>query len=112
MDLHTELRCGTLVVSVIADRIDAAIALQFKDAMRRATLDSTQKIVLNLAQVDFVDSSGLGAIVGSMKQLPSEKTLELSDLTPTVSKVFQLTCMDTIFKIHETLDDAFEEAEA
>ncbi|MFY0595369.1 MAG: STAS domain-containing protein [Cognatishimia sp.] len=111
MELHKELRCGTLIVSVQADRIDAAVALQFKDAMRQATDHGLDRIVLDLQRVDFVDSSGLGAIVGSMKQLPDGKSLELVALTPTVSKVFQLTRLDTIFAIHKTLSDAFAEEE-
>ena len=47
-----------------------------------------------------------------MKLLPAGKTLELTALTPTVAKVFQLTRMDTIFKIHRVLEDAFETIES
>lgn len=111
MDLESALRCGTQVLTVPETRIDAAIALQFKESMRQATLSGPDRIVLDLRQVEFVDSSGLGAIVGAMKQLAQGKTLELSGLTPTVSKVFQLTRMETIFKIHGNLDQALEEAE-
>lgn len=111
MNLESVLRCGTNVLTVRENRIDAAIALQFKDVMRRATSDGPSRIILDLRHVDFVDSSGLGAIVGAMKQLPQGKTIELAGLTVTVAKVFELTRMDTIFLIHTDLESAFEDEE-
>ena len=79
----------------------AAAAIQFKDEMRNATDDGPTHVVLNLSQVAFVDSSGLGAIVAMKKHLGTEKTLDLAGLTNDVAKVFQLTRMDMIFTIHD-----------
>lgn len=108
MELLSKETNGVLVLTVPDDRIDATVALQFKESMRQATVKAQARIVLDLRNVSFVDSSGLGAIVGSMKQLPPNKTLDLSGLTPTVEKVFQLTRMDTIFKIYPDLDTALD----
>lgn len=108
MDLHSDFTKGILIVTVPDDRIDAAVALQFKEAMRQATKNEADRVVLDLSHVDFVDSSGLGAIVGAMKQLPAQKSMDLSGLTPTVSKVFQLTRMDTIFAIYPDIEAAVE----
>jgi anti-sigma B factor antagonist len=41
-----------------------------------------------------------------MKQLKGNRKLDLAGLTPTVAKVFQLTRMDTVFKIHTSVDEA------
>ena len=60
--------------------------------------------MLDLSQVTFVDSSGLGAIVAAMKHLEAGRRLDLAGLTPDVAKVFRLTRMDTIFTIHPDLD--------
>jgi anti-sigma B factor antagonist len=81
--------------------IDAAGALRFKEAMRAATTDGPDHVVLDLGQVRFVDSSGLGAIVAAMKQMGAGRRLDLAGLTPDVAKVFRLTRMDTVFVIHE-----------
>ena len=51
---------------MLASRIDAGSAIQFKDQMRDLTVDVKGRVVLDMAQVDFVDSSGLGAIVAAM----------------------------------------------
>lgn len=106
MQLSSDMQNGTLVVTVDEPRIDAAVAIQFKDRMRSATEQGKARVVLNLAKVDFIDSSGLGAIVAAMKQLGQQRRLDLSCLNPNVDKVFRLTRMDTVFRIHDTLGDA------
>lgn len=100
MKLFAEQINENLVIHVAQDRIDAACAVQFKDTMRELTRANHPRVILDMAQVAFIDSSGLGAIVAVMKSLGPELKLELSGLTTTVQKVFRLTRMDTIFTIH------------
>ncbi|MGB8623498.1 MAG: STAS domain-containing protein [Paracoccaceae bacterium] len=107
MELQTEERDGALVVTVPEDRVDAAVAIEFKDRMRQVTDTESARIVMDLSRVAFLDSSGLGAVVAAMKQLRPDQRLELAGLTPTVAKVFRLTRMDTVFTLHDTLDSAF-----
>lgn len=101
MKFVTQQLNGMVVISVDQDRIDAASAIAFKDQMRLATQSASGRVVLDLAQVAFIDSSGLGAIVAAMKALAPAQKLELSGLTATVKKVFRLTRMDTVFVIHD-----------
>lgn len=70
------------------------------------TLSAPDRVIVDLSEVDFIDSSGLGAIVAAMKQLREGQRLELAGLTPTVSKVFRLTRMDTVFSLFDTLEEA------
>ena len=95
-----------MVVEVGEDRIDAAVAIQFKDALRELAVEAPGRIVLDLGRVEFMDSSGLGAVIGAMKQLAPDRRLELASLTPTVAKVFRLTRMERIFTIHADPGDA------
>ncbi|ETX15132.1 anti-anti-sigma factor [Roseivivax halodurans JCM 10272] len=106
MHLDTETRNGTRLVRVGAPRIDAVVAIEFKDRMREATTGEEPVILLDLEEVEFVDSSGLGAIVAAMKQLGPGRRLDLVNLQPNVDKVFRLTRMDTIFAIHASLEAA------
>ena len=75
--------------------------------MRRLSDGRSGRVVLNLGRVDFLDSSGLGAVVGVMKLLGNGRRLELVGLTPNVQKVFRLTRLDTVLTIHESLAAAF-----
>ena len=100
MDITTTDHGEELVVTIEHDRIDAAIAVHFKDRMREITDHPATRVILDLGKVDFLDSSGLGAVVASMKQLGPGRKLELVALTPTVDRVFRLTRMDSVFAIH------------
>jgi anti-sigma B factor antagonist len=106
MELHETRRDGIRIVTVPEARIDAAAAIRFKDAMRAATADGPDHVVLDLSNVVFVDSSGLGAIVAAMKQMGAGQRLDLAGLTPDVAKVFRLTRMDSVFVIHDRADGA------
>ena len=106
MVLSSKYRGTILVITAHMARIDAAIEIQFKDEIRAKIDDNAQHVILDLSEVTFIDSSGLGAIVASMKQLKVNRKLDLAGLTPTVAKVFQLTRMDTVFKIHTSVDEA------
>jgi anti-sigma B factor antagonist len=106
MQLTSTTRDGIEIITVEADRIDAAVAIQFKDRMRETLGNTTGRCVLNLEKVDFIDSSGLGAIVAAMKLMPKGAKLELAGLTPAVDKVFRMTRMDSIFQIHPSADAA------
>ncbi len=100
MNLLSQLVDGTQVVRVDEERIDAAVAIHFKDRMRELAAEADNRLILDLGRVTFVDSSGLGAIVAVMKFLAPACRLELAALTPNVSKVFHMPRMDTVFAIH------------
>jgi len=112
MNLTPEDRGDVLVITAEEPRIDAAVAIRFKDRMRELTEAAPARVILDLAAVEFVDSSGLGAIVAAMKQLGPGRRLELAALSPTVAKVFRLTRMDTIFAIHDSAAAAVAPAAA
>ncbi len=104
MNLDKKLTGDACIITVNESRIDAAVAIQFKDGIRELSQDAPARIILDLEQVGFIDSSGLGAIVAAMKLQGDERKLELAALTPAVKKVFRMTRMDTIFKIHDSLE--------
>lgn len=102
MGFRIEHTAGGVVVRVTDARLDAAQAIRFKDGLREIVARHGPVIVLDLGAVDFMDSSGLGAILAIRRTLPSTHRLELAALTPNVRRVFRLTHMDTVFTIHGT----------
>lgn len=105
MNLTSKTQDGVLVLTPDTARIDAAGAVYFKEQFRAATDAFSGRVVMNLSGVNFMDSSGLGAIVSALKLLRGRK-LELAGLTPVVAKVFKLTCMDQVFVIHADMASA------
>lgn len=106
MELSYEDTGELRVITVQEDRIDAAVAIQFKDAMRELAATTAGRVTLDLGKVRFIDSSGLGAIVWVLKFLAPARELALANLTPNVERVFKLTRMNEVFRILPTAPDA------
>jgi anti-sigma B factor antagonist len=110
--LSTDLRDNILVVRVDEKRIDASKAPAFKDEMTRCIESGQHQIVLDLSQVDFIDSSGLGALVSCLKRLGPRGSLAVAGATGAVSRLFSLTRMDRVFALHPNVDSAVEQLSA
>ncbi len=102
MEIESQREDRVLLLTVNAERIDAASAVQFKDQFREAVLPHPGRVLIDLRNVGFIDSSGLGALVAARK-IVSDRALELANLSEIVSRVFRLTRMEQVFTIHEDL---------
>lgn len=88
-----------VTIRVDEKRLDAVIATAFKDRVRNLAAHAGTQVTLDLTPVEFMDSSGLGAVIAIYKSMPPGKRLELTGLSANVERVFRLTRMDTIFTI-------------
>ena len=70
------------------------------------------RVLLDMERIEFLDSSGLGALVGVMKMLDRGRRLELAACGTVVRKVLTLTRMDSVFVLHATAAAALQPAEA
>lgn len=99
MELTVADREAQVVVTVREPRIDAAIATRFKDKMREIISRNRKPILIEMQAVQFMDSSGLGAMIAVRKAMPDGIKLTLCGLTQNVERVFRLTRMDLVFDI-------------
>ena len=111
MNLTLDDQPDRTVVRIDEPRLDAALALPFKDRMREIVARAPVLLVVDMAQVQFMDSSGLGALIAIHKALPRGTRMELIGVHPTVMRVFRLTRMDTVFTIRVP-DEAGPDADA
>jgi anti-sigma B factor antagonist len=95
-----------ITVRVDEKRLDAAIATAFKDRVRNLIAHAGDVVTLDLSPVDFMDSSGLGAVIAIFKSMPPGRRLELAGLTPNVARVFRLTRMDSVLTIRPAATSA------
>jgi anti-sigma B factor antagonist len=103
MQINREIRGEMLALTLGDSRLDAAAALPFKEALRRAVAGHEGRVILDMGPIDFLDSSGLGALVGAHKLLGAGRQLELARCGSMVTKVLRLTRMDEVFTIHDVL---------
>lgn len=86
---------------------DALAAERMRDEFEKIVSVGTENITLDLTGVDFVDSSGIGAIVFLYKRLTSQKrTLELSGLHGQPRDLFKFLRIDRTIKVIEKPDGA------
>jgi anti-sigma B factor antagonist len=97
-----------LILKPSEKRIDASVATDFKGKIIDLINAGNKKIVLNLDGVDFIDSSGLGAIVSSLKAIGNEGDLVICGISETVMTLFRLTRMNRVFQIFSTEDEALK----
>lgn len=106
MQLVHEKKGSVVLVKPLEKRMDATIAADFKTQMGVLINEGQALFVLDLSEVDFVDSSGLGAIVASLKMLGGKGDLVIASAGEKVMKLFKLTRMDRVFQVFPTSDEA------
>ena len=92
------------VVCIQESRMDAAIAPSFKQSMTELVSTGVTRIVLDISQVQFMDSSSLGAVVNLLKLLGARGELIIAGASGVVSELFKLTRMDRVFRMVSTVD--------
>ncbi|WP_308442988.1 MULTISPECIES: STAS domain-containing protein [Jannaschia] len=103
MQITQTMQGDVLALTLRETRLDATGALSFKEQMRSAVANHDGRVVLDMHEVQFMDSSGLGALVAGMKMLGEGRRLELARCDAIVLKVLALTRMDRVFVMHDGL---------
>lgn len=111
MKLSTEIKQRTLIVRIEGE-LDMHVADEFRDVVDEA-LEQTNvnNLVLNLARVSFIDSSGLGVILGRYKRISQfGGKMSAVQLQPQVEKIFELSGLLRIMKHYPTEVQALQGA--
>ncbi len=108
MELQVET-VGEVEVIAATGRLDLVGANSLKDFIRRRLQDNRVQLVLNMKNVDFINSSGLGAMVSILKDVRlAGGRLALSDLASYVKEIMAITQLINVFEIYETQDEALK----
>ena len=100
MDIHTHM-VGAVTVVELAGRFTAASAPQMVDLLQKTATSGSAQVVVDLAGVSFIDSSGLSALVLGMKRCRErDGDLRLCQLQTPVRMIFELTRLHQAFEIH------------
>jgi anti-sigma B factor antagonist len=100
MRISTSLSGDATTLRIHATRLDAAIAPELRARLGEAITTAAGPTIVDLSEVAFLDSSGLGALIGALKVAGAAK-LQITGLTPAVRTVFRLTRVDRAFTIVE-----------
>jgi len=88
-------------------RLDAQASSLVKTKLQELADDGIKKIIIDLGQVSFIDSSGLVALVSGLRLARKENgSIVLSRIQPQAQVVFKLTTLDRIFPMCPTVEEA------
>jgi anti-sigma B factor antagonist len=97
--LNSRKENDILIIHPDIQRLDASVAVSFKAKMADFINGGNKSIILNLSGIEFIDSSGLGSIVSSLKLIGKNGDLLLCGINRNVMSMFKLTRMDRVFQI-------------
>lgn len=88
-------------------RLDITTAWQFRLKLQDCIAKQSQHVIVNLGQVNFIDSSGLTSLVAGMRDADKVRgSFRICNVHPEARLVFEVTMMDSVFEIFDTEEDA------
>ncbi|MEM1221881.1 MAG: STAS domain-containing protein [Verrucomicrobiota bacterium] len=93
----TKVDSGFLELVVEVDSLDASNAAEMKSSLKELDLQGAERVVLDLQAVNFIDSSGIGALLSFYKQMNQQVVLRKP--TATVLSVLELLRLHRVFEI-------------
>ena len=97
----------------VTGEIDIYTTPQFKEAVSAAIDQNKPTIVINMAKVTYMDSSGFGTLLSATKRLrPLDGALYLSGCNEAIQRMLQITRLNTIFGVYATEAEALAAAKA
>ncbi|MCP3178004.1 MAG: STAS domain-containing protein [Desulfuromonadales bacterium] len=107
MILNIEDKGAVVLIEIKEERLDAHNSSDLKAQMLNLFEEGKNDIVVDLGEVRFVDSSGLGALVSGFKNASARNgNLKLSGLQPQVRSMFELTRLHRVFEIFPGTEEA------
>jgi anti-sigma B factor antagonist len=89
--------------------LDLGNQSRFKEELNKHIITPSSMVILDLGPVSFIDSACLGALIAvAKKQSQAKGKIVLASLSDEVRSVFQITRLDKIFQIFDTLPQALK----
>jgi anti-sigma B factor antagonist len=107
MDLKTREDGRVTILTVEGDLVIGEPESTFKRTVTRLIEEGRIHLLVDLSKVEFLDSSGLGALVRALTNTQKEGgTTKLFSAGPQVRKLLTMTNLDSVFETHDDLETA------
>jgi anti-sigma B factor antagonist len=104
--ISNNLENGKLLVKIEGE-VDVYTSIDLKKELTKLVESDQKNIIIDLENVNYMDSSGLGVLVALLKELKKiGGELKLISLPVSVKKIFDLTRLTKFFNIYNNLDEA------
>jgi anti-sigma B factor antagonist len=103
---------GDRTVVAVGGEIDVYTAPKLREHLIDLVAGGSYHLIIDMENVDFLDSTGLGVLVGGLKRVRShEGSLDLVCTQDRILKIFRITGLTKVFPIHATVDEALAAAD-
>lgn len=98
---------GDFEIVEVGGEIDVYTAPRLREAIVAAVDAGHIRLIIDVQKVDFLDSTGLGVLVGALKRVRADGgSLDIVCTQERILKIFQITGLDKVFGLHQTIDEA------
>jgi anti-sigma B factor antagonist len=106
--MNVEKIQGVTVLST-DERLDGLVGPKLKDLVKELAQESGLELVIDMGKTTYVDSSGCGALVASLRALvKNHGDMKIARPGPQALTLFQLTRLHKVFQIYDNLESAIE----
>ena len=106
--VEEKLLNNLLILKVLPERLDLVNAETFKEIVLKYIDNGNINVILNLSNINFLDSSGLGALVVVFKRLNKKGYFSICCANKSVISLFNLTRMNRLFNIFFTEEESIK----
>jgi anti-anti-sigma factor len=92
----------------LAGELDLYNAQVVRKTLVEACTDGPGKVVVDLSEVEFIDSTALGVLIEARTRLPNRKGFVLAGPRLETRRALEISGLDRHFAVHETVDEALE----
>jgi anti-sigma B factor antagonist len=110
LTVQEEIRGDDCLCRIVDARIEARNAFALKKYLQERMKAASGRTVLDLSTVSFIDSSGLGALLGGLKAAPRKEALVLVRPVAAVVSIFRVTRTEALFAWADSVEAAFAPA--
>jgi anti-sigma B factor antagonist len=98
---------GDFCVVTVAGEVDIYTSPALKTALAAAAGEGCRRVIVDLDRVGFIDSSGLGILVGALRRArEADGDLRVVSGNEAVARILRITGLDKVFPLHATLGEA------
>ena len=97
---------GTACVVKLGGELDLYNADKIRSALAEATADSPERVVVDLSDVEFMDSTALGVLIEARTKLANRKGFLLAGPGLETRRALEISGLDRHFSVHETVPEA------
>lgn len=100
-------------VIAVAGEIDLYTAPDLKQLVTQVIEAGARGVVIDLSGTTFLDSTGLGVLIGALKRLRArDGALAIVNVDDSIARTFEITGLDQIFTIRDSCDEALAALDA